>query len=82
MREQLQKLFFPFGSGANPCRILGMKRRTFIESSLAAAAVTSLPFRGLGAAHQVDPIGMQLYTVRDLMKTDVPGTLAKVASIG
>jgi sugar phosphate isomerase/epimerase len=59
-----------------------MKRRTFIQSSLATAAVASLPFRGLAAAHQVDPIGMQLYTVRDLMKTDVPGTLAKVASIG
>ena len=55
-----------------------MNRRTFIESSLASVAVASLPFRGLAAAHQVDPIGMQLYTVRDLMKTDVPGTLAKV----
>ncbi len=59
-----------------------MNRRTFIESSLAAAAVTSLPFRGLAAAHQVDPIGVELYTVRDLMKTDVPGTLAKIAAIG
>src|ERR1700676_1685694 len=59
-----------------------MNRRTFIESSLATVAVTSLPFRGLAAAHQVDTIGVQLYTVRDLMKTDVPGTLAKVAAIG
>ncbi len=59
-----------------------MKRRTFIESSLAAATVASLPFRGLAAAHQVDPLGVELYTVRDLMKTDVPGTLAKVAAIG
>ena len=59
-----------------------MKRRTFIESSLAAAAVTSLPFRGLAAAHQVDHLGVELYTVREMMKTDVPGTLAKVAAIG
>jgi sugar phosphate isomerase/epimerase len=59
-----------------------MKRRTFIESSLAAAAVTSLPFRGLAAAHQVDPIGVELYTVRGLMGTDVPGTIAKIAAIG
>jgi sugar phosphate isomerase/epimerase len=59
-----------------------MKRRTFIESSLAAAAVTSFPFRGLAAAHQVDPIGVELYTVRGLMGTDVPGTIAKIAAIG
>jgi sugar phosphate isomerase/epimerase len=59
-----------------------MNRRTFIESSLAAAAVTSLPFRGFAAAHQLDRIGVELYTVREMMKTDVPGTLAKVAAIG
>lgn len=59
-----------------------MNRRTFLESSFAAAAVTSLPFRGFAAAHQVDPVGMQLYTVRDMMGTDVPGTIAKVAKIG
>jgi sugar phosphate isomerase/epimerase len=59
-----------------------MNRRTFIESSLASVAVTSLPFRGLAAAHQLDSIGVELYTVRNLMKADVPGTLAKVAGIG
>jgi len=59
-----------------------MNRRTFIESSLASVAVTSLPFRGLAATHQVDPIGVQLYTVRGLMGTDVPGTIAKIAAIG
>jgi sugar phosphate isomerase/epimerase len=59
-----------------------MKRRTFIESSLAAAAVTALPFSGLAAAHQLASIGVELYTVRAMMKTDVPGTLAKVAAIG
>jgi sugar phosphate isomerase/epimerase len=59
-----------------------MKRRTFIETSLATAAITALPFRGFAAAHQVNPVGVQLYTVRTLMKTDVPGTLAKVAAVG
>lgn len=59
-----------------------MNRRTFIESSLASVAVTSLPFRGLPAAHQVDTIGVQLYTVRGLMGTDVPGTIGKIAAIG
>src|SRR5437879_904620 len=76
------EITFPLGSSPKLCRILGMNRRTFIESSVAAAAVTSLPFRGLPAAHQVDPIGMQLYTVRGMMGTDVPGTIAKVAKIG
>jgi sugar phosphate isomerase/epimerase len=59
-----------------------MNRRTFIESSLASVAVTSLPFRGLAAAHQLDSIGVELYTVRGLMGTDVPGTIAKIAAIG
>ena len=31
---------------------------------------------------KLERIGMQLYTVRDLMKADVDGTLAKVAAIG
>jgi sugar phosphate isomerase/epimerase len=59
-----------------------MNRRTFIETSLATVVASTLPLRGLAAAHQINPIGVQLYTVRDLMKTDVPGTLAKVAAIG
>ena len=59
-----------------------MNRRTFIESSIAAAAFTSLPFRTPADEHRVYPIGLELYTVRDLMKTDVPGTLSKVAAIG
>ena len=33
-------------------------------------------------SRKLDRIGMQLYTVRDLMKTDFEGTLAKVAAIG
>jgi len=32
--------------------------------------------------HKIDKIGLQLYTVRDLMKQDFDGTLAKVAAIG
>jgi len=59
-----------------------MQRRSFIESSLATLAVSSLPFRGSSAAHQISPIGMQLYTVRGLLRTDVPGTIAAVAAIG
>jgi sugar phosphate isomerase/epimerase len=36
----------------------------------------------LAPARKLDKVGLQLYTVRDLMKADLPGTLAKVASIG
>jgi sugar phosphate isomerase/epimerase len=60
-----------------------MNRRTFIESSVATALVSSLPGPVFAATpHQIDKIGVQLYTVRDAMKTDVAGTLAKVAAIG
>lgn len=59
-----------------------MNRRTFIESSIATAALVTLPFPASADEHRIDPIGLELYTVRALMKTDVPGTIAKVASIG
>ena len=74
----------------------GMNRRTFIGSSLAAtlsAAATpawaALPLNpGLAQAnpenppHQIDRIGLQLYTVREAMKSDFAGTIAKVAATG
>ena len=36
----------------------------------------------LAPRRKLKRIGLQLYTVRDLMKADLPGTLAKVAAIG
>jgi len=59
-----------------------MNRRSFIETSLATAVVTSLPTRTLAAAHKIDKVGVQLYTVRSTMKTDFEGAIAKVAAIG
>ena len=61
-----------------------LNRRTFLKTAGTAAAVSSLPGRLLCAAaqHKVSPIGVQLYTVRDLMKNDFDGTIAKVAQIG
>ena len=60
-----------------------MNRRTFLQNSVATALVSSLPTHAFAAApHEIDKIGIQLYTVRDAMKADVPGTLAKVAAIG
>jgi sugar phosphate isomerase/epimerase len=58
-----------------------MNRRTFIESSVAAGLVAS--HRSWAAeSRKLERIGVQLYTVRDLMKADFDGTLAKVAAIG
>src|SRR6266478_4954104 len=33
-------------------------------------------------AHSIDRVGLQLYTVRDAMKTDFEGAIAKVAATG
>jgi sugar phosphate isomerase/epimerase len=59
-----------------------MNRRTFIESSLAAGALASLPTETFGATYRIEKVGVQLYTVRDAMKADFDGTLGKVAAIG
>lgn len=61
-----------------------MNRRTFLETAGTVTAATLMSSRlGWAAAdHKVDRIGVQLYTVRDLMKDDFDGTIAKVAAIG
>jgi sugar phosphate isomerase/epimerase len=60
-----------------------MKRRTFIESSIAAATVfAARPSWAAEDSHRVNPIGLQLYTVREVLKTDFDGTIAKVAATG
>ncbi len=57
-----------------------MDRRTFLGTMTAATLLTRrLAF---AADDKIDKIGLQLYTVRDLMKQDFDGTLAKVAAIG
>jgi sugar phosphate isomerase/epimerase len=58
-----------------------MDRRTFLGTMTAATLLS----RRLGFAaddHKIEKIGLQLYTVRDLMKKDFDDTLAKVAAIG
>jgi sugar phosphate isomerase/epimerase len=59
-----------------------MNRRTFIESSVATGFLASFSKTAFGATHRIEKVGVQLYTVRDLMKTDFAGTIGKVASIG
>jgi sugar phosphate isomerase/epimerase len=58
-----------------------MKRRTFIGTSVAATLAARTAFAG-GMPKMVRPIGVQLYTVRDAMKSDFEGTVAKVAATG
>jgi sugar phosphate isomerase/epimerase len=48
---------------------------------LAAAGATAVPVHAF-RQRKIDRIGLQLYSVRDLMKADFAGTLAKVAAIG
>ncbi len=69
-----------------------MNRRTFIGTSIAAtlaavakpawAAESAHSAGRSAAAHSIDRVGLQLYTVREAMKTDFEGTIAKVAATG
>jgi sugar phosphate isomerase/epimerase len=59
-------------------------RRTFLKTLGAGSAAAALPrdlFAGMRTA-KLGAIGLQLYTVRSMMATDVEGTLAKVAGVG
>jgi sugar phosphate isomerase/epimerase len=61
-----------------------MNRRTFLETATTVTAATLFTSRlGFAAGdHKIEKVGVQLYTVRDLMKEDFDGTIAKVAKIG
>jgi len=61
-----------------------MNRRTFLKTRATVTAATLFSSRLGWAAgeHKIGNVGVQLYTVRDLMKDDFEGTIAKVAQIG
>jgi sugar phosphate isomerase/epimerase len=60
-----------------------MNRRRFIGTSVVAAALTAArPSWAADSIHQINRVGIQLYTVRAAMKTDFEGTIAKVAATG
>ena len=61
-----------------------MKRREFVEGAATVTAATLLTSLVGTAAreHKIETLGVQLFTVRDQMKADFDGTLAKVAAIG
>jgi sugar phosphate isomerase/epimerase len=62
-------------------------RRTFLATlGVAALGIASRDALAdgvlLAPKRKLKKVGLQLYTVRDLMKADLPGTLRKVAQIG
>jgi sugar phosphate isomerase/epimerase len=59
-----------------------MKRRTFIKTTALATAATMLAPKPLKAASGKKNIGLQLYTLRNPMQQDLPGTLRLIAKTG
>ena len=60
-----------------------MNRRMFLETATAAGgALLSTRLAWAADSHRIEKVGLQLYTVRDAMKSDFEGTIAKVAAIG
>ena len=59
-----------------------MRRRHFVGALAVGAVPMLLPRDVLRLGRRVQPVGVQLYTVRDLMKADFEGTLAAVAKAG
>jgi sugar phosphate isomerase/epimerase len=60
-----------------------LDRRTFLGAgAMAAAAVLAPRLTWAEGSNRIEKVGVQLYTVREDMKRDFEGTIAKVASIG
>jgi sugar phosphate isomerase/epimerase len=58
-----------------------MDRRTFL-GTMTAATILSRQMSWAAAEHKIEKVGLQLYTVRSVMKEDFEGKLAEVAEIG
>ena len=54
-----------------------MNRRTFLGTITAGSMVASQAWSWAIAGRKLDAIGVQLYTVRNAMKADLPGTIAR-----
>src|SRR6267154_6174499 len=67
-------------------RFLGTSAATFLVQGLQVQTLklglASVLASALPAEHKIKAVGVQLYTVRDAVKSDFEGTLAKVAQIG
>lgn len=57
-------------------------RREFLKEVALSGAAALAALRGAQAAGWKDQIGLELYTVRDLMAADYEGILGKIAAIG
>jgi sugar phosphate isomerase/epimerase len=66
---------------------MGIDRRRFLESGFAAMTAAFLPLaharraQGFFEQHAL-PIGLQLYTVADAVRSDLDSALAKIAQVG
>lgn len=61
-----------------------MNRRNFLATTAAFGAASMMNFGGVlnASAAPIKNIGIQLYTIRNMMNADMEGSLAKVAEIG
>src|ERR1700757_2250440 len=62
-----------------------LTRRSILQGMVAIAAAPRMSFgqaAALPTSMWAKQIGMELYTVRDLMENDFEGTLAKLAALG
>src|SRR5688572_17514420 len=59
-----------------------MKRREFLASSAMAVAGASVLNDGWAKVQKGKPIGLQLYTLRQVINTDVKGTIKQLADWG
>ena len=63
-------------------RISRMNRRTFLTQIGAGLTVAPAAVHAFTQTRRIEPLGVQLYTVRTLLEKDFEGTLAKVAAVG
>ncbi|HEY1160927.1 MAG TPA: sugar phosphate isomerase/epimerase, partial [Terracidiphilus sp.] len=61
---------------------MSYSRRTFLKATGAVVAITCASARRLAAAPLRLPIGLQLYSVRELLPKDFDGTLRKLRAAG
>jgi len=61
---------------------MNSSRRNFLINSAVAVSAAALMPENLFAAAKIQRVGLQLYSVRDAMKTDPAGTLKKLADMG
>jgi sugar phosphate isomerase/epimerase len=60
---------------------LVLSRRSFLSATAAVLPLAAFPLTA-GAAGKPIPVGLELYSVRDDLKKDLPGTLSAVAKMG